>query len=86
MGASSMYSEDYYVVLETNQPEQILTAEELFAKLRAIVESRSMEELPRDLQKIEDIDDRVRYLMDNTCDLDMNPGEFLQWYAIRLEK
>ncbi|MBP0001691.1 MAG: chlororespiratory reduction protein 7 [Cyanobacteria bacterium SID2] len=86
MGAASMYSEDHYVVLETNQPEQILTAEELFEKLKAILAQRSIEGLPRDLQNIPDLDDRVRHLIDTACDLDMNPGEFLQWYAIRLEK
>lgn len=81
-----MYSEDHYVVLETNQEEQILSAEELFEKLKGILDGRSPEELPRDLQPIEDVGDRVRHLMETACDLEMGQGEFLQWYAIRLEK
>lgn len=86
MGHASLYSEDHFVVLETNQTEQILTAEELFEKLQGILADRPAEELPRDLQKFDNLGDRTRHLMDNACDLDMGPGEFLQWYAIRLEK
>ncbi|MEO6860346.1 MAG: chlororespiratory reduction protein 7, partial [Microcoleus sp.] len=32
----SLYDEDTFVVLETNQPEQFLTAAELLEKLKAV--------------------------------------------------
>lgn len=85
MPAASMYDEEYFVVLETNQPEQILSADELSEKLRSLLSSRQ-DNLPSDLQKFSAIDDQIRYLLDTTCEFDMAPGEYLQWYAIRLEK
>jgi len=45
-----MFQEDAFVVLETNQPEQILTPAELLEKLKAILATRQ-DDLPRDLQK-----------------------------------
>ncbi|USR90578.1 chlororespiratory reduction protein 7 [Phormidium yuhuli AB48] len=86
MGHASLYSEDHFVVLETNQEEQILTADELLQKLEGILAQRSPDDLPRELKPLKTLGDRTRYLMENACDLDMGPGEFLQWYAIRLEK
>jgi REP element-mobilizing transposase RayT len=85
MSAASMYDEEYFVVLETNQSEQILTVAELIEKLRSLLSTRQ-NDLPADLQKISSIDDQVRYLIDTSCEIDMAPGEYLQWYAIRLEK
>jgi hypothetical protein len=85
MSAASMYDEEYFVVLETNQPEQILSAAELSEKLRSLLSTRQ-DDLPADLQTIGAIDDQVRYLIDTSCEIDMAPGEYLQWYAVRLEK
>jgi hypothetical protein len=81
----SLYSEDHFVVLETNQPEQILTAVELLEKLQNILATRQTE-LPRDLQSFTSVEEQARYLLDTACDFDLAPGEYLQWYAIRLEK
>lgn len=85
MPDSIMFQEDAFVVLETNQPEQILTPEELLAKLKAILATRQ-DDLPRDLQKFADIGAQAKYLMETSCELDMEPGEYLQWYVVRLEK
>lgn len=85
MPDSLMYQEDHFVVLETNQPEQIVTAEELAQKLRSLLASRQ-DALPRDLQQFASIDQQVAYLIDTTCELDLAPGQYLQWYAVRLEK
>ncbi|MGB5962777.1 MAG: chlororespiratory reduction protein 7 [Coleofasciculaceae cyanobacterium] len=85
MPDSIMFQEDAFVVLETNQPEQILTPEELLLKLKAILATRQ-DDLPRDLQKFADIEAQAKYLMDTSCELDMEPGEYLQWYVVRLEK
>jgi hypothetical protein len=80
-----MYSEDAYVVLEPNQPEQFLTAPELFEKLKAILVSRQ-DELPRDLQRFVTVDEQTQYLMETACEIDVAPGHYLQWYVVRLEK
>lgn len=85
MPDSIMFQEDAFVVLETNQPEQILTPEELLEKLKAILATRQ-DDLPRDLQKFTAIEKQAQYLRDTSCELDMSPGEYLQWYVIRLQK
>ncbi|MBW4440534.1 MAG: chlororespiratory reduction protein 7 [Plectolyngbya sp. WJT66-NPBG17] len=85
MSAATLYDEEHFVVLETNQPESILSAAELSEKLRSILATRQ-EVLPPDVKQAGAIDAQIRYLLDTTCELDMAPGEYLQWYAIRLEK
>lgn len=72
-------------MLETNQPEVILTAAELNEKLRSILVARQ-NDLPADVKQAGEIEAQIRYLIDTTCELSMAPGEYLQWYAIRLEK
>ncbi len=81
----SLYDEDTFVVLETNQPEQFLTVAELLEKLRGILAS-PQEELPPDVQKISSVEEQAQYLINTYCELDVGPGKFLQWYAVRLEK
>ncbi|MGK7953698.1 MAG: chlororespiratory reduction protein 7 [Crocosphaera sp.] len=85
MPDSIMYQEDGFVVLEPDQPEQILTHEELLEKLKGILVNRQ-DDLPRELQKLTTVDDQAKYLMENFCDLDMGSDDYLQWYVIRLEK
>ncbi|WAL58095.1 chlororespiratory reduction protein 7 [Thermocoleostomius sinensis] len=78
-------NEDAYVVLEPNQPEQFLTSTELFDKLKSILIDRQAD-LPPDLQRFSDLNDQATYLMETSCELDVGPEGFLQWYAVRLEK
>jgi hypothetical protein len=93
MSDSLMFNNDAYVLLETNQPEQLLTPAEMFDKLKEIVINCG-EDLPADVRQIGGIEDspeerlrqRVQYLLDTSCELDLAPGEYLQWYAVRLEK
>lgn len=85
MPDSMMYREDAFVVLESNQPEQFMTPEELLEKLTGILRSRQ-DDLPRELQKFTAIEDQAKYLRENFCELDMEPGKYLQWYVVRLEK
>ena len=80
-----MYSEEYFVILEANKPEQILSAAELREKLETVLKTQ-VEPLPRDLQKFESLEDRTQYLLENCCELELSHGNLLQWYAIRLEK
>jgi hypothetical protein len=44
------------------------------------------EDLPRDLQRFTELEDQARHLMETACELDMEPGQYLQWYVVRLEK
>lgn len=80
-----MYQQDAFVVLEPNQPEEFLTPVELLEKLKGILAQRQ-HDLPRELQKISSIDAQAQYLLDTSCELDVGPGQYLQWYAVRLEK
>ncbi len=80
-----MYQEDAYVVLETNQPEQFLSPDEMLEKLKTVLGDRQ-DTLPKDLQKFDTIDAQAQYLLDTSCDLEMEPGQYLQWYVVRLEK
>ncbi|MBW4560239.1 MAG: chlororespiratory reduction protein 7 [Mojavia pulchra JT2-VF2] len=86
MPNSLMYMQDNFVVLETNQPEQFLTASELLDKLKIVLEGLNFQDLPPDLQKFDVVEDQAKYLIDTTCSLDIGPGKYLQWYAVRLEK
>ncbi len=85
MPDSIMYRQDAYVVLEPNQPEQFLTLEELLEKLQAILADRP-DNLPPDLQHFTSVQQQAQYLLETYCELDMEPGQYLQWYAIRMEK
>jgi hypothetical protein len=79
-----MYQQDTFVVLEPNQPEQFLTAAELLEKLREILHRQ--EDLPRELQKFASVEAQAQYLLDTSCEFDVGPGQYLQWYVVRLEK
>ncbi len=85
MPDSIMYQEDGFVVLESEQPEQFLTAEELLEKLKGILRSRQ-DDLPRELQKFASVEEQAQHLMENFCELDVGSGQYLQWYVVRLEK
>jgi hypothetical protein len=80
-----MYQQDAFVVLEPNQPEQFLTAAELLEKLNEILTQRQ-QDLPRELQKFASVEAQAQYLLDTSCEFDVGPGQYLQWYAVRLEK
>jgi hypothetical protein len=81
-----MYQQDNFVVLETNQPEQFMTLSELLEKLKTTLQQLKIQDLPPDLQKINTVEGQAQYLLDTTCELDLGPGQYLEWYAVRLEK
>jgi Protein CHLORORESPIRATORY REDUCTION 7 len=85
MADSIMFSEDAYVLLEPNQSEQFLSPEELLDRLKGVLAARQ-DDLPRDLQKFSGIEEQAKYLMETSCELDVEPGQYLQWYVVRLEK
>lgn len=80
-----MYQQDAFVVLEPNKQEQFLTAVELLEKLQKILTQRQ-DDLPQELQKFISVETQAQHLLDTSCELDVGPGQYLQWYAVRLEK
>lgn len=80
-----MYQEDAYVVLESDQPEQFMTAEELKAKLMNLL---LLEEviIPRELEQFDTVESQAQHLLDNYFELDIGADKYLQWYVVRLEK
>lgn len=86
MPDSLMYQQDNFVVLETDQPEQFMTPSELLEKLKTTLQKLIIQDLPPDLQKFDSVEAQAQYLLDTTCELDIGPGQYLQWYAVRLEK
>jgi len=80
-----MYDEGMYLLLETDQPEQFLTPAELLEKLEAVLAGQQ-DNLPPDLQQLPTLEAQAKRLVDTACELDVGPGQFLQWYAVRLEK
>jgi Protein CHLORORESPIRATORY REDUCTION 7 len=85
MSDSLMFNNDAYVLLETDRPEELLTPAEMADRLTEIV-VKFADDLPQDVQSIGSVEARVRYLLDTSCELDLAPGQYLQWYAVRLEK
>lgn len=85
MPDSMMYQEDYFVVLEPNLPEQFLTPEELLTKLENVIREHR-DSLPREVAKFATVTEQAAHLMQNYCDFDLDSGDYLQWYAVRLEK
>ncbi len=85
MPDSLMYQQDAFVVLEPNQPEQFLTTSELLEKLKGILAQRQ-QDLPQELQKFPSVAAQAQHLIDTSCEFDLGPGQYLQWYAVRLEK
>ncbi|MHC5614687.1 MAG: CRR7 family NDH-1 assembly protein [Nostoc sp.] len=86
MPDSLMYQQDHFVVLETNKSEQFMTPSELLEKLKTTLQKLIIPDLPPDLQKFDTVEAQAQYLIDTSCELDIAPGQYLQWYAVRLEK
>lgn len=85
MPDSIMYQEDAFVLLETNQPEQFLTPQEMLEKLQAVV-VKYPEDLPKEINKFDSIEAKAQYLRDNYYELNLGAGQYFQWYVVRLEK
>ena len=74
---------DDYVVLEPGKPEQLLSAADTLTWL--IDHLRGLESLPADLANQPDLAAAAQRLLDTACDLELEPGICLQWFAVRLE-
>ena len=85
MTDSMMYAEEMYVFLTPDAVETFMTPPELVAKLQTILENYDGL-MPRELQSLGSHAERAKFLLENHCDFEVNPGESVQWYAVRLEK
>ncbi len=74
---------DHYVVLEPGRPEQLLSAAETRVWLEA--QLGRMAAPPSDLERLPDGAARAARLLDTACELELEPGVSVQWFAIRLE-
>ncbi len=85
--AALLHQEDYFVLLETNQPEQILTAAETLEKLTQVILQQGADlPLGLGLEQFDVPSEQAQFLLDTVCELTLGPDEYLQWYAVRLEK
>ena len=82
---SLMYEEDHFVLLMPGAAEEILTAAELQQRLETILGDRQSD-LPRDLVKLPTVEAQAKSLINTACDFELQPGQTMQWFAIRLEK
>jgi len=85
MPDSIMYQEDGYIVLESDLPEEFMTAKDLKNKL---VNLLLLDEviIPRELEQFDTPELQAQHLLDNYFELDIGADRYLQWYVIRLEK
>ena len=74
---------DHYVVLEPGQPEQLLSAADTLAWLERHL--GALDSLPEDLTGHDSLHAVARRLLETACDLELQPGLNLQWFAVRLE-
>ena len=82
-----LYAEDHYVVLRPHQGEEFLTAAEMLALLQRLVQDHSAD-LPLEIQtQAQQQGDMAaaQALLDSTCELSFSGGDWVQWYAVRLE-
>ena len=82
---SLMYEEDHFVLLMPGAEEQILTSEELHQHVENILRDRQ-DDLPHDLAKLQSVREQTQYLINTACDFELQPGQTMQWFAIRLER
>lgn len=71
------------MVLEPGKPEQLLSAENTLAWLTGWLER--LESLPMDLKDQPSLDSAALRLLDTACELEIDQGLSLQWFAVRLD-
>lgn len=74
---------DHYVVLEPGRPEQLLSAADTVIWLQQQI-SR-LPAPPADLAALPTLEAQAQRLLETACELELEPGLAVQWFAIRLE-
>ena len=80
-----LFDENHYVLLMPDCPEEFVSAEELADFLAKILEAYP-EAADADVMQFPTVSERVQRLVQTTCELEIGPGESVQWYAVRLNK
>ena len=84
MSSSRIHDCQHYVVMEPLQNEKFLTAEETLQWLEKWL--NQMHELPQDLRNQSSKESAAKRLLDTACNLEIEPGFTLQWFAVRLDR
>jgi hypothetical protein len=74
---------DHYVVLEPGGGERILSAAETLLWLER--QLAMMAAPPADLHDLPEGRLQAERLLDTACELELEPGRSVQWFAVRLE-
>jgi len=74
---------DHYVVLQPGGAEAILTAAETLVWLEEHLGRLAAP--PADLASLADPRGRAQRLLDTACELELEPGRVVSWFAVRLE-
>ena len=74
---------DNYVVLVPGESEKFLDKEETLLWLQSWLSK--LDSLPLDLAGKSSIAEAAQHLLDTACDLEIQTGFTIQWYAVRLE-
>jgi hypothetical protein len=74
---------DHYVVLEPAREERILSAAETLQWLEQ--QLAKMAAPPADLDDLHEPRRQAERLLDTACQLELEPGRSVQWFAVRLE-
>lgn len=86
MSESSLRDQNHYVLLLPNLvDEQFLTSDELREFLQTLLQENP-HLLDQDLQRFTDPIQQAERLIDTACSIEIEPGQSIQWYAVRLSK
>ncbi len=83
MTQASFRDESHYVLLLPDQPETFVTATELSAFLTQLVTAYPQ---IADPNLAATPARQAERLIQTTCEVELAPGETVQWYAVRLSK
>ena len=73
---------DHYVILEPGKGEWIADPTQTAAWLAQVL--AAMDNIPADLRHLPDAPAQAAHLLDTACELEVAPGQRVQWYAVRL--
>lgn len=74
---------DHYVVLEPGAEERILSRDETLTWLERRL--AAMADPPRDLSDRAEPAEQALRLLETACELELEPGWRISWFAVRLE-
>jgi hypothetical protein len=74
---------DHYVVLEPGAEERLLPAADTLHWLEQ--QLQRLAELPADLAALPTPVAQAQRLLETACELELEPGLSVQWFAVRLE-